>query len=344
MYSTGSVNSTENNELAIDTSLNMPYNGYMGKARLYVVILVAALLFSGWQPTRAQSASEQYFHQTGHWVTGEFLQTYLAAGNPLLVYGYPITEAYQDTTSNLLIQYFEKARFELHPELMPGQRVRLFPLGENLYEPGQGLPVPPSAAACRLFPETGFEVCYSFLDFFNANGGVLQFGYPISNIEQKDGRMVQWFQNARMEWRPDLPTAQRVAVSNLGRLYFDRQDENPQLLFPVPGDGIIKGVLRMNVRAYPARPVTAQKGRQTVYVTVQDQRLMPVSNAQVTIIVSLPNQQEVRQSALLPTNNQGQAQITFPFDSSLVGLATIRVVVSKDGLTSTTLTSFRIWY
>ena len=66
-----------------------------------------------------------------------------------------------------------------------------------------------AADTCQTFPETGFQVCGRFLDYWNSNGGLTQQGLPISNVfdEQNapppsgDGKIhkVQYFQRARFE-------------------------------------------------------------------------------------------------------------------------------------------------
>ncbi len=317
----------------------------MGSARPLVFVLLLALIVGAWQVYPAQlQTDEEYFQETGHRVTGEFLEMYRRASDPLQLYGYPITDAFQDSTTSLLIQYFEKARFELHPGEPAGQRVRLSPLGEYLYVPGAPLPNPTAAGACRTFAPSGFQVCYSFLEFYNANGGLAQFGAPISNLELQDGRMVQYFQRARFEWRPDLPAQQKVSLGSLGRQYFSMRRENPSLLLPDPGGDIIKGILRLGARAYPAQPVTARRGSQTVYIVVQDQRLLPVANARVTLVVRLPSGQEMRFDAPTPTSDQGITQFSFPFESTQIGVVSIRAIIQRESLTTETTTSFRIWW
>jgi hypothetical protein len=62
---------------------------------------------------------------------------------------------------------------------------------------------------CQNFPETGYQVCGRFLEYWRANGGLAQQGYPISIIFDErnadppagDGKVhrVQYFQRARFE-------------------------------------------------------------------------------------------------------------------------------------------------
>ncbi len=60
-----------------------------------------------------------YFSQTGHTLRGTFLDYFNQHGG-LTQFGYPITEEFVEGegTDNkpLQVQYFERARFELHPD------------------------------------------------------------------------------------------------------------------------------------------------------------------------------------------------------------------------------------
>ena len=60
-----------------------------------------------------------YFTQTGHNLGGTFRQYWLANGG-LAVFGYPTSEAFTETSPTdgkpYLVQYFERNRFEYHPE------------------------------------------------------------------------------------------------------------------------------------------------------------------------------------------------------------------------------------
>ncbi len=60
-----------------------------------------------------------YFEETGHNLSGT-LQQYWQEHGGLAVHGYPITEAFEEVNPTdhkaYLVQYFERSRFELHPE------------------------------------------------------------------------------------------------------------------------------------------------------------------------------------------------------------------------------------
>ncbi len=321
------------------------YNVGMARLRWLAILLVIAIALGiGGNQTLAQTEQEEYFEETGHSVVGEFLEVYLRASNPVQLYGYPITDAFQDTTTDQIVQYFQKARFELHTGSPAGQRIQLSPLGEYLYQPGQTLPVPSNSPACRSWESGRFQVCYAFLEFFDSNGGEAQFGKPISNLELHEDIMTQYFQRARFEWHPNRPAGQRVVLADLGTQYFYARAEDTARLLPNPGDDIIKGVLNLQARAYPSKAVTGRKGTQTIYIVVQDQRLLPIAGAKVSLVVHLPSGEESRYTIPTPTNAQGITQYSFDFAANTIGSAEIEIIVSRENLSAQTVTSFRIWW
>jgi len=312
--------------------------------------LLIIVITLGWGISFAQSdvtsqGDEVYIPESGHYISGDFLRTYLSVPNPEIIFGYPITDAYQEQNHNRIVQYFEKARFDLHPENPPDLRVVVSPLGEYLYEPGAQLPVPDTLPDCRLFPETGFEVCYAFRHFFEAQGGAAIFGYPISNFEIQNERIVQYFQRARFEWHPERGTGSRVVLGDLGREYFYEIQEDPIRLIPSesPFGNIPQPVLNLRVRAYPDRAIAPRTGEQTIYVTVQDQRLLPVENAEVTLLVVLPSG-ELRPLNAGYTDPSGVVRHSLNYTDEATGQALVLVIASFGDLQKKTATSFRIWW
>ena len=75
----------------------------------------------GWKPIAAlpDGPDRKYFPQTGHSIRGGFLETWQARGG-LPMFGYPISEEVREINPAdgkvHTVQYFERARFELHPE------------------------------------------------------------------------------------------------------------------------------------------------------------------------------------------------------------------------------------
>lgn len=283
------------------------------------------------------------FPQTGHTLTDEFLAFYEQVPNPELVYGYPITERITGK-DGLVVQYFQKARFELHPERPEGQRVQLTPLGQKMYHPGEPFALTKNPAICQTF-STGFEVCYSFLEFFSEEGGSSQFGQPISPVEERDGRLVQYFEYARLEWHPDSVEAglnQEVQVTYLGRQYFDQLGEDPALLWPVEGD-FGPDIVSVQVHAFPVQAVVSGGKPQALYVIVQDQNLNPLAAMNVTLNITYPNK-TIAAFTLPPTNEFGYTSDTLPFDPTQngVGIVEIEVTAINAAFEAKTRTSFRI--
>jgi hypothetical protein len=309
--------------------------------QLTALLLFLAMLLSEHQSVVAQSATVEFFRETGHHVRGDFLRFYESVANPRLVFGYPITEQITSRDGKT-VQYFQRARFELRTDLPGPQRVQLASLGQALYQPADQLRLT-NTAGCDLF-STGFSVCFAFLDFFEANGGVPQFGNPISPFEFHENLIVQYFEKARFEWRADRPEGQRVVLTDLGRSYFDKLGEDPALLKPVtPLDATINPILSIQAAAFVAKPLTGSSGQQTIYVVVRSQTLQAVSNATGKAAVHWPDGRT--EDYFFTTNRTGLGTVTLNFADQKQGeLATIDIIVIYQGLGSTTRTSFRIWY
>jgi hypothetical protein len=57
------------------------------------------------------------------------------------------------------------------------------------------------------FPETGHMLAYGFREFYDRHGGLPIFGYPLTEVFVEDGRPVQYFERARLEWHGRLTTS-----------------------------------------------------------------------------------------------------------------------------------------
>jgi len=70
---------------------------------------------------------------------------------------------------------------------------------------------------CRYFAETGHYVCDEFLEFYETRGGLEIFGCPLTEAFDDPVRWVhvQYFQRARMEWRPGNPDPYKVQLGLL---------------------------------------------------------------------------------------------------------------------------------
>lgn len=86
--------------------------------------------------------------------------------------------------------------------------------------------LPAVAAAqsnCTRFPETGYEVCDRFRSYWDGNGGLPVFGYPLSDaldetrFDTGTTSTAQYFQRERLEYHPTNDgTAYEVLLGRLG--------------------------------------------------------------------------------------------------------------------------------
>ncbi len=77
------------------------------------------------------------------------------------------------------------------------------------------LPAAQAQENVRTFPETGHTLRGAFRVFWEANGDLTTFGYPISEEVQSGGRLVQWFERARFELA-EGGSQPRIELGNLG--------------------------------------------------------------------------------------------------------------------------------
>ncbi len=288
-------------------------------------------------PVQAQGTDSYFFAQTKHNLQGDFWTYYQKVPDAETVLGYPITEEFVNR-EGLLVQYFQRARLELRDG-----RVRLSPLGAWSYKSGVQLNID-NPLACRSY-DTGFSVCFAFLEFFDAHGGVELFGYPISPFEYQDNVIVQYFQNGRLEWHPSNPDGLRVVTSDLGLPYFYKAGEDPARLQPSTplNAGTKPQILALNVRAFPWKAVTYSTDQQVIFVVVQDQTLQPVAGARGEAVVTWTTGE--KNTYPLLADEKGIAALGLPVNNQPYGgLVTVDVRISQGELAGETTTSFRIWY
>lgn len=180
------------------------------------LVFILALLAALWPQTLRATDHTTYFPETGMSVSFGFKRFFEGRGG-VEIFGYPITPEIQE--GGRTVQYFQRARFEYHPE-HAGTRyeVQLGLLGDILTS-GRTFPKATPVETTenqRYFPETGHVVSDVFLRFFNTRGGLDIFGYPISEVMQENGKTVQYFQRSRFEYHPQLPEMHRITLGLLG--------------------------------------------------------------------------------------------------------------------------------
>ena len=176
----------------------------------------------------------QYFKETEH-NTSPLFQTFWQAHGGLAQFGYPKTEAFRELNPTdgkvYIVQYFERNRFEYHPEFVgTAYEVELGLLGDQLTASrraaGEGafnFFADAHYVGGIYFSQTGHNLRNSFKDYWLARGGLAIFGYPISEefyeVNPDDGQtyVVQYFERNRFEYHPDYTgTPYEVELGLLG--------------------------------------------------------------------------------------------------------------------------------
>ena len=185
------------------------------------------------------TSSQVFFPQTGHILQAEFLSYWRGHGG-LAMFGYPISEAYQEINPTdgkpYVVQYFERQRFEYHPDAPAEYRVLLGLLGVALVNGRTSGPFAtvaspgPNTDSRVYFAQSGHTLSDKFLSYWNRYGGLAQFGYPLSEpfqeVSTTNGKtyLVQYFERARFELHPENSgTFYEVLLGFLGRWYSGKQ-------------------------------------------------------------------------------------------------------------------------
>lgn len=205
-------------------------------------LALLALAGGGLAPSNAAAQEQRCFPETNQCLDGRFLQYWNQNGG-LAVFGYPITPARSETNvddgKSYLTQWFERNRFELHPENQAPYDVLLGRLGAAViayadppeYKQRESGP----KAGCLWFEQTGFNVCdnagASFASYWQSHGladpalsaygrSLALFGLPVSRQVPAgptgEVTAVQYFERARFEWHPGNPEPYKVLLGLLG--------------------------------------------------------------------------------------------------------------------------------
>jgi peptide/nickel transport system substrate-binding protein len=206
--------------------------------------MVVSLVPFGASPAAAQGASRKIGDFD---VAGRFLEVWQAQGNDqasTYVNGLPITarraEISTEDGKSYETQWFERAKYEAHPENRAPYDVLLGRLGANFVE-GRGsidgetgevrnaadaafvkIQQPSDIGPTKLFfPETGHSVSGKILEYWQKYGGLQQFGFPLSeafNEPSTDGKTysTQYFERARFEVHPEKAAPYEVELGLLG--------------------------------------------------------------------------------------------------------------------------------
>jgi len=284
-----------------------------GRAALYAG-LVGSMAVS-LIPAGAQSAAAQtQTRKIGDFdVAGRFLEVWSKAGNDqanTYVNGLPITarrpEISTEDGKTYDTQWFERAKYEAHPENKAPYDVLLGRLGANFVEgrgsidpatnkprnaadaPFVGVAQPSDLSATKLyFPETKHTLTGKILEYWNRYGGLQQFGYPLSeafNEVSTDGKtyQVQYFERARFEVHPEKAAPYEVELGLLGvQQYKTTPIAADKLPFAPPSgvtstkDTYTAGSLQEPDTMFCNEANTVVAQRFCAAVTFQDQMILP---------------------------------------------------------------------
>jgi len=219
---------------ALTTDLGLEWRVPAGLLEAYVVGLtsghaaIARLnidpspVFDPFKPIPGQNSTADriYFPQTGHSLAYGFKQFWESHGG-LAVFGYPISEEFNeknpDTGQTYTVQYFERNRFEYHPELAGTPwEVSLGRLGVQAAPQTYPTSPPVNASGVLYFAATQHTLSGPFRQFWDAHGGLSMFGYPTSEPFEEGGLLVQYFERSRFEFHPELPAGSQILLTRLG--------------------------------------------------------------------------------------------------------------------------------
>lgn len=315
-----------------------------GLRRLFflMIVLVCFPVMTG--TSHAQSVNQEYIGDPAFLVSGEFLAYYNSAEDPLEIFGYPITVEFTDPITNTRVQYFQKARFDL--ELTQnGTVVTSAPLGELLYESGKYAQADLNAdnAVCHTFTNSN-KVCFAFWQFYQTQNGEEFLGLPVSNTEINEaGYLVQYFENAVLEWHPEKAPGYRVVVADFGKIYFDEFVGDPRYTKSDPS-AIIGLVRTPQVNVFVERAIVAPNSQQELFVVVYDQYQQPMPGALVTITITLPNGNQ-NFFRLPETNQYGISTLELMVgDLAPKDVVYIEAQVTNGGDAVKASTWFRVWW
>lgn len=220
--------------------------------------LIAGMLLVMFGLVPAASAEDaRCFAETSRCFSGRF-ETYWNRNGDLPVFGLPLTttasELNRDAGKYYRTQWFERNRFEIHPENAAPYDVLLGRLGDDrLRQLGVNWRSRPRESGpktgCLWFAETGRNVCNQsgstgFASYWQAHGlqdprldaygrSLALFGLPLTDARMEknasgDNVLTQWFERARFEWHPSNPADFKVLLGLLGtelRADVDRVDK-----------------------------------------------------------------------------------------------------------------------
>jgi hypothetical protein len=204
-----------------------PFGYHPTAPMVWGVVVVGDLVLlsdinAGLYVLRSPFAGPNCFNETGKCVQGRFRDYWREHGG-LAINGFPISDEFTETLEDgqqYTVQYFERVRLEYHPNAPEPYKVQLGQFGRRIH--GGADPAVASKTGEHFFTETGHNVPDDFYTYWEANGGLPQFGYPITEVIRErlgDGKEyeVQYFERARFERHPENDAPFNILLGQFGR-------------------------------------------------------------------------------------------------------------------------------
>jgi len=213
----------------------------MARSVVVRLLISCGVLLAALAPVLPATAApgERCFTETNQCLAGRFL-AYWEANGGLARNGYPLTPERREVLEDgkeYTVQYFERVRMEYHPENVAPYDVLLGQFGWLFFRESfrtqtfaymQAIAPVTAKAGMAYFTETGHNVGSRFLMYWQANGGVTQFGYPLGEefteqlglrgTAQARPTLVQYFERARFEYHPEnAGTPYEMLLGQFGR-------------------------------------------------------------------------------------------------------------------------------
>ncbi len=241
---------------------------------LFIILFLVACTSAAPVPARLTT-------ERGIPVADEFAAFY-AANDGERVFGQAITEGFVGTDDGRFTQYFQTMRLELE-----GNAVVIYPLGNwALAGVNELVPAPlPDNSALREFPDTDFTVQDEFLAFYDEFDGETLLGLPISAQLNEGNLRVQYLENGRLEWRPELPLGHRIQVSHLGQAHFDTEMAFAYRKSLLAQPVVEAGIDQVDVFTSVEAAVLYAGDEQTLYVTTLSPEGRPVSGVSIEVTI-----------------------------------------------------------
>lgn len=191
-------------------------------------------------PLSVAAGQSRTFPETGQTSSNAFYDFWQAHG-ALEIIGLPLSPTYIERDKKV-VQIYERAIMEWHPENDRANRVQLTRLGDEALDyivagadqhktGGTHRAEPPrpcvSGSNCETFAATKHTVLGAFRDYWYAHGGLATFGYPLTEefpLGTFDGGgksfVVQYFERNRFEYHPEI-NGGTVLLGRLGAQVWD---------------------------------------------------------------------------------------------------------------------------